>query len=106
MKKRGISLQDIRHSLLKIMEPHDGRLERDDPSPVRRLFSRFLQDLCRDSFIHDFSISMRMNDTSHIFDVVVQFGGYRSSSLKDIPIYVDFFREPWCGEGSPGRVPS
>lgn len=108
MRRNAISLQDIKFTLLKLREPFDGWMDRPNDiwpgskKTLRELFRAYLDDLKNDSAILDYSIEVGKNEKSHVFNVYVSMGRFRNPDTKLIPIYVDYFKEPWCG-GDDGR---
>ena len=93
-RKIPIVVHDIKYDLLKIMEPWNGRLTKNSPGPVRRLYSEYLKDLAKSKLIKDHSIDIDKNEKSHIFYVNVR--TLSKNSPQVIKIYVDYFRHPWC----------
>lgn len=85
-----ISLNDIKHDLLKIIEPWDGLLESNNPRPVRSLFIAYLLDLQKEKAIYDFSIDTSNRANAVTFDVNVQISFHRSP--KKLKIHVGLFQ--------------
>jgi len=88
-----ISLNDIKYDLLKIIEPWDGRLESNNPRPVRHLFIQYLNDLQKEKMIYDFSIDTTNRESAFTFDVTVRMSPTRSP--KKLKIHVGIFTTPW-----------
>ena len=88
-----ISLNDIKFDLLKIIEPWDGRLESNNPRPVRKLFIAYLNDLQKEKSIYDFSIDTTDRASAFTFDVNVRMSPTRSP--KKLKIHVGIFSHPW-----------
>ena len=104
-----VVIQDIRHDLLKIAEPYQGRLERDrsyseddrfKSMTLRRLFVSYLRHLCDDFLIRDFSIEIETSGRAHVYDVHLRGGRIRPGTDR-LSIHVDFFVPPWCNRGAP-----
>lgn len=90
---RVISLNDIKHDLLKIIEPWDGLLEYSNTRPVRSLFIAYLHDLQKEKAIYDFSIDTSNRANAVTFDVNVRISLHRSP--KKLKIHVGAFQPPW-----------
>lgn len=88
-----ISLNDIKYDLLKIIEPWDGRLESNNPRPVRQLFVQYLNDLQKEKSIFDFSIDTTNRESAFTFDVNIRMSPTRSP--KKLKIHVGIFTAPW-----------
>ncbi len=88
-----ISLNDIKFDLLKIIEPWDGSLERNNPRPVRSLFNAYLNDLQKEKMIYDFSVDTSDRGNAFTFDVNIRMSPTRSP--KKLKIHVGIFTEPW-----------
>lgn len=96
-----ITLNDIKHDLLKIINPHDGLLEANNPRPVRKLFIAYLHDLQKERAIFDFSVDTSNRDNSITFDVNIRIQSYRAP--KKLKIHVGVFQHPWVKPASAGK---
>lgn len=95
MRQDRISINDIKHDLIKIIEPYDGRLEAKEGSEnrVKRLFKGYLADLTKTRKIQDFTIVSSVRDTAITYDVNVKINADRSP--KKLKIHVGIFQPPW-----------
>lgn len=95
MRQDRISINDIKHDLIKIIEPFDGRLEGKVGSEkrVERLFKTYLVDLTKNRQIQDFTVVSSVRDTAVTYDVNVKINADRSP--KKLKIHVGIFQPPW-----------
>jgi len=91
-----VALSDIKYDLLKIIEPYDGRLSRNEWRPVDRLFTNYLFDLKRDRAIRDFNSTYTIKEGTIIYDVGIKLSNDRSP--KKLKIYVSTYNHPWVSK--------
>ena len=95
MRQNRISINDIKWDLIKIIEPHDGRLEnkQDGTKIVNNLFTVYLRDLQKERKIQDFSVVSSLRDTAITYDIAIKLNADRSP--KKLKIHVGTFQPPW-----------
>lgn len=81
------SLQDIKHDILKIIEPFDGYMyNQKETESIKSLFIKFLGDLKRSSRLHEYSIENTDKDKAVTFDLTIRL--HRDRSPKKLKIHV------------------
>jgi hypothetical protein len=81
------SIPDIKHDLLKIIEPYDGYMfNRKETDKVRSLFVGYLGDLQRSHKIREYNIFYTVKDNAVTFDVGVKI--HRDRATKKLKIHV------------------
>lgn len=81
------NLQDIKHDILKIIEPYDGYMyNQTDTDRVTHLFNSFLGDLRQARKIYEYEVTTIDKDNAVTFDVVVKL--HRDRSPKKLKIHV------------------
>ncbi len=95
MRQTRISINDIKWDLIKIIEPHDGRLEnkQDGTKIVNNLFTIYLRDLQKERKIQDYSIISSLRDTAITYDIAIKLNADRSP--KKLKIHVGTYQSPW-----------
>ena len=95
MRQNRISVNDIKYDLIKIIEPHDGRLENkeDAGKTVSKIFRSYLEDLQKQRKMQDFEILVTKRDTAFTYDISVKLDVERSP--KKLKIHVGIFQHPW-----------
>jgi hypothetical protein len=86
MRQNRISINDIKWDLIKIIEPHDGRL-------VNNLFTSYLKDLQKERKIQDYNIVSSLRDTAITYDIAIKLNADRSP--KKLKIHVGTYQSPW-----------
>jgi hypothetical protein len=96
MRQNRISINDIKYDLIKIIEPHDGRLETKESggAKVEKLFDSYLRDLRRAGMIQHYDIEVTQRPTAFTYDISVKVNADRSP--KKLKIHVGVFTEPWA----------
>ena len=88
------NLNDIKYDLLKISEPYDGVLWQEDTADgVVKLFTAYLNDMCRFRNAYKFDVSYVRKETSYTFDIGVQLSPNRS--MKKLKIHVGIYQSKW-----------
>lgn len=95
MRQNRISINDIKWDLIKIIEPHDGRLEnkQDGTKIVNNLFTSYLKDLQKERKIQDYNIVSSLRDTAITYDIAIKLNADRSP--KKLKIHVGTYKSPW-----------
>lgn len=95
MRQNRISINDVKHDLIKIIEPWDGILENKTESEktVFRLFNSYLIDLRKQGKISEYNIVSSIRDTAITYDVAIKISADRSP--KKLKIHVGIFQGPW-----------
>ena len=89
-----ININDIKYDLLKISEIYDGVLQDGLGHLPADMYSLYLNDLCKDGFIHSFEISeFVLKEHSFTYDVSVRITGDRTP--KKLKIHVGLYKSAW-----------
>lgn len=89
-----ININDIKYDLLKIAEIYDGVLQDGLGHLPIKMFSLYLNDLCKDGFIHSFELSeFVLKEHSFTYDVNVRITGDRTP--KKLKIHVGLYKSAW-----------
>lgn len=98
---QGLNLSHVKYDLLKISEIHDGVLNEELAMLPVGLFTSYLEDLKKDSHIHEFRIEapeLRVregteDDKSFTYTIHIQNSPQRS--FKTLKIHVALYRSNW-----------
>lgn len=89
-----ININDIKYDLLKISEIYDGVLQDGLGHLPADMYSLYLNDLCKDGFIHSYEISeFVLKEHSFTYDVSVRITGDRTP--KKLKIHVGLYKSAW-----------
>jgi hypothetical protein len=88
-----ISISDIKYDLLKIIEPYDGVITKNNAKVVERKFSVYLDDLKKDAALKEYTITLSQKNDSIMYDVGLKLTNEKSP--KKLKIYVSTFSHPW-----------
>lgn len=97
MREPHLNISNIKYDLIKIIEPWDGILMRNQSEPVYRLFVSYLNDLRKEGKLREFNVSSTNRDTAITYDVAIKFSNERSP--KKLKIHVGTFQYPWTTGG-------
>jgi hypothetical protein len=91
-----IAISDIKYDLLKIIEPYDGIITKNNARIVERKFVSYLDDLKKETAIKEFNITFSQKNESIMYDVGVKLSTEKSP--KKLKIYVSTFSYPWVNK--------
>ncbi len=81
------SIQNVKHDLLKIIEPYDGYMfNRKDTDKVRSLFISYLGDLRNSKKIYEYHIYSIIKENAITFDISIKL--HKDRSAKKLKIHV------------------
>ena len=89
-----VHINDVKYDLLKIAEIYDGILQDGLGYLAADMFSKYLEDLKKDNWIHGYEISeIVLKEHSYTYDVNVQITNDRTP--KKLKIHVGLYKSVW-----------